>query len=62
MYRSWEFFSHGDRIEIWSRDSFMFTAYVDECTEDGQVLWAVEERTGARRLFLRSDYVTLYPA
>jgi hypothetical protein len=62
MYRSWELFSRGDRVEIWSMDQFMFTAYVDECTEDGQVLWAIEERTGARRLFLRSDYVTLYPA
>lgn len=62
MYRSWELFSHGDRVEIWSKNSFMFSAYVDECSDDGQVLWAVEERTGARRLFLRTDYITLYPA
>lgn len=62
MYRNWEHFNPGDRVEIWSADSLLFTAYVDECSKDGEVLWAVEERTGARRLFLRSDHVTLYPA
>ncbi|WP_458106606.1 hypothetical protein [Arthrobacter sp. R3-55] len=42
-------------------DSFLFTAYVDDRTEDGEVLWVIEERIGTRRLLLRSDDATLYP-
>lgn len=61
MYRQWNFFKQGDRVEAWSMDSFLFTAYVDDRTEDGEVLWVIEERIGARRLLLRSDHITLYP-
>ncbi|MCO4252156.1 hypothetical protein [Pseudarthrobacter raffinosi] len=62
MYRQWSFFKPGDRVEIWAENLFLFSARVDDRTDDGEVLWVIEERTGMRRLFLRSDGVTLYPA
>lgn len=62
MYREWHFFKSGGRVEIWSMNTFLFAARVDDRTEDGEVVWVIEERTGMRRLFLRSDKVTLYPA
>ena len=62
MYREWHFFKNGDRVEIWSMNTFLCAARVDDRTEDGEVLWVIEECTGMRRLFLRRDKVTLYPA
>jgi hypothetical protein len=62
MYREWHFFKNGDRVEVWSMNTFLFAARVDDRTEDGEVLWVIEECTGMRRLFLRRDKVTLYPA
>lgn len=62
MYREWHLFRSGDRVEIWSLNTFMCSGHVDDRTDDGEILWVIEERTGTRRLFLRSDKVTLFPA
>lgn len=61
MHCQWTHFSQGDHVEIWSMDSFLFTAYVDVRSDDGEFIWVIEEGVGVRRLFLRRDHVTLYP-
>jgi hypothetical protein len=57
----WNCLTHGDSVDIWSFGSFLYTGYVDDRTDDGQVIWVIECETAVRRLFLRSD-VTLYPS
>ena len=57
----WASLRYGDRVEVWSDNSFRYTAYVDDRADDGRLLWLVENGTGSRRLFVRDDAVTLYP-
>lgn len=58
--KSWDSLQHGNRVEVWSDGSFLYAAYVDDRADDGQLIWLVENGTGSRRLFVRSDPVTLY--
>lgn len=57
----WDSLQHGNCIEVWSNNSFLYLAYVDVRSDDGQLIWVVENGTGGRRLFVRDDPVTLYP-
>ena len=59
--REWASLQHGDLVEVWSNDSFRFTAYVDDRADDGRLLWLIENGAGSRRLFIQEDPVTLYP-
>jgi hypothetical protein len=56
----WASLQHGDCAEVWSNDSFLYAAYVDDRSDNGQVIWVIENGTGSRRLFVRDDPVTLY--
>lgn len=58
--KSWDSLQHGNCVEVWSNDSFLYAAYVDDRADDGQLIWLVEYGTGSRRLFVRGDPVTLY--
>ena len=59
--RAWDSLQHGNCIEVWSSNSFLYLAYVDVRSDDGQLIWVIENGTGDRRLFVRGDPVTLYP-
>lgn len=59
--QGWDSLQHGNCIEVWSNNSFLYLAYVDDRSDDGQLIWVVENGTGCRRLFVRGDPVTLYP-
>jgi hypothetical protein len=59
--REWASLRHGDRVDVWSNNSFRYTAYVDDRTDDGRLIWLIENGTGSRRLFVHEDPVTLYP-
>lgn len=56
----WDSLQHGNCIEVWSNNSFLYLAYVDVRSDDGQLIWVIENGTGGRRLFVRGDPVTLY--
>lgn len=58
--QTWDTLQQGDRVSVWSPDSFLYTASVDDRTHDGGVLWVIENGPGARRLLLRDDPVELY--
>jgi hypothetical protein len=58
--QGWASLQYGDCVEVWSIDSFLYAAYVDDRSDDGQLIWVVENGTGCRRLFVRDDPVTLY--
>ncbi|MFD1211785.1 hypothetical protein ACFQ36_07000 [Arthrobacter sp. GCM10027362] len=60
LVREWTSLQHGDCVEVWSPDSFLYAAYVDDRSDDDQLIWVIENRTGCRRLFVRDDPVTLY--
>ncbi|QDG64839.1 hypothetical protein NIBR502772_00225 [Pseudarthrobacter sp. NIBRBAC000502772] len=56
----WGSLQHGDCVEVWSIDSFLYAAYVDDGADDGGLIWVIENCTGCRRLFVRDDPVVLY--
>lgn len=58
--RKWNILRPGDFVEVWSMDSYLYLAFVDDLSEDGDIIWLVEDGTGSRRLFIRGDAVTLY--
>ena len=51
--REWNSLKIGDRVEVWSMDLFLYTAHVDDRTDDGQVVCVMGIPHGVRRLFLR---------
>lgn len=57
----WASLGHGDRVDVWSDNSFRYTAYVDDRADDGRLLWLIENGTGSRRIFVHDDNVLLYP-
>ena len=59
--QEWDSLQQGNGIEVWSNNSFLYLAYVDVRSDDGQLIWVIENGTGGRRLFVRGDPVTLYP-
>lgn len=58
----WGSLEAGSRIEVRAKDSVPSTARVDEVSEDGLLIWIIEDRTGRRKLLLREDDVALYRA
>lgn len=58
--RKWASLQRGECVEVWSYDSFLYTAYVDDRADDGRLIWVIENGAGSRRLFVRDDPVTLY--
>ena len=58
--REWDALQHGNCVEVWADDSFLYAAYVDDRAEDGQLIWLIEYGTGSRRLFVRDDPIALY--
>lgn len=58
--RRWDSLQHGEYVEVWSLNSFLYAAYVDDRTDDGRLIWVIENGTGARRLFVRGDPIILY--
>lgn len=58
--RDWAALQHGNCVEVWSNDSFLYAAYIDDRADDGQLIWVIEHGTGCRRLFVRDDPITLY--
>lgn len=58
--RKWNILRPGDFVEVWSIDTYLYLAFVDDLSEDGQTIWLVEDGTGSRRLFIRGDAITLY--
>lgn len=58
--QDWASLQPGERVEVWSVNSFCYTAYVDDRADDGQLIWVIENGTGSRRLFIPDDPVELY--
>jgi hypothetical protein len=58
--QDWTSLQPGDCVEVWSIDSFLYAAHVDDSAHDGQMIWIIENGTGCRRLFVRGDPVKLY--
>jgi hypothetical protein len=58
--QDWASLQPGDCIEVSSADSFLYAAYVDDRSDDGELIWVVENGTGCRRLFVRDDPVMLF--
>lgn len=58
--REWGSLQHGECVEVWSIESFLYAAYVDDRSDDGRLIWVIENGTGYRRLFIRDDPVMLY--
>ncbi|WP_115788439.1 hypothetical protein [Arthrobacter silvisoli] len=58
--RKWASLRRGECVEVWSVDSYLYTAFVDDRADDGRLIWVIENGTGSRRLFVRDDPVTLY--
>jgi hypothetical protein len=58
--QEWASLQHGEYVEVWSHESFCYGAYVDDRSDDGQLIWVTENGTGSRRLFVRDDPVMLY--
>jgi hypothetical protein len=58
--REWASLQHGECVEVWSIDSFLYAAYVDDRADDGGLIWVIENGTGCRRLFVSDDPVVLY--
>ena len=56
----WASLQYGDLVEVWSYDSFLYAAYVDDRSDDGGLIWVIENGAGCRRLFVRDDPVVLY--
>jgi hypothetical protein len=56
----WVSLQHGECVDVWSIDSFLYAAYVDDRSDDGALIWVIQNGTGCRRLFVRGDPVTLY--
>ncbi|YCK79633.1 hypothetical protein M1D89_00945 (plasmid) [Arthrobacter sp. D3-18] len=59
-FQNWEALAPGDLVEVWSEGTALHYAYVDDLSENGSIVWLVEDGTGSRRLVLRSDPITLY--
>ncbi|WP_214971570.1 hypothetical protein [Arthrobacter sp. ISL-5] len=51
----------GEMVEVWAGGSYAYMAYIDDRSNDGQLLWIIEDGTATRTLFLRDDNITLYP-
>lgn len=60
LVQDWASLQRGECVVVLSPGPFQYAAYVDDRTEDGQLIWAIEEGTGCRRLFLRGDPVAFY--
>jgi hypothetical protein len=58
--QDWASLQPGDSVEVSSVDSYLYAAYVDDRSDDGELIWVVENGTGCRRLFVRDDPVLLY--
>ena len=58
--RGWESLQRGERVEVWSLDSFRYVAYIDDRADDGTLIWVIEDGMGCRHLLVRGDPVTLY--
>jgi hypothetical protein len=58
--QDWASLRPGDCVEVSSVDSSLYAAYVDDRSDDGELIWVVENGTGCRRLFVRDDPVMLY--
>ncbi|MBM6623527.1 hypothetical protein JTF08_18150, partial [Micrococcaceae bacterium RIT802] len=58
--QAWDSLQHGDRVSVWSLDSFLYTACVDDRTDDGRLVWVIENGPGGRRLIFRDDPVILF--
>lgn len=58
--RRWRSLAHRERGEVRSMDSFRYAAYVDDLSEDGRLIWAIQEGAGSRRFFVHGDLVTRY--
>ncbi|MCG2623898.1 hypothetical protein LVY72_18545 [Arthrobacter sp. I2-34] len=60
LVRQWASLQPGDCVEVWSLDSFLYAAYVDDRSDDDRLIWVIENGIGCRHLFVRDDPVTLY--
>lgn len=60
--QQWNILRPGEFVELWSGDSYLYLALVDDLSEDGKIIWLIEDGTGSRRLHIRGDAVTLYRA
>ena len=60
LVQDWASLQRGNRVEVWSDDSFLYIAFVDDRADDGQLIWVIENGTGSRRLFVCDDPITLY--
>jgi hypothetical protein len=58
--RDWASLQPGDCVEVSRIDSSFYVAYVDDRSDDGELIWVVENGTGHRRLFVRDDPVLFY--
>jgi hypothetical protein len=58
--QEWASLQPGDCVEVSSVDYSLYAAYVDDRSDDGGLIWVVENGTGCRRLFVRDDPVLLY--
>ena len=60
LVRDWASLQPGDCVEVSRVDSSLYVAYVDDRSDDGGLIWVVENGTGCRRLFVRDDPVLFY--
>lgn len=58
--QEWASLEPGDFVEVSPGGTFLYAAYVDDRSDDGELIWVVEDGTGCRRLFVRDDPVLLY--
>lgn len=58
----WATLHPADWVEVWCGNSYSYIGYVDDRTDDGQIVWVIEDGTSTRRLYTRADTVELYRA
>ena len=56
----WADLTIGDDVELLEDNGSVTRACVDTLTEDGTIVWLEPKGTGHRRLWMRSDAVTIY--
>lgn len=56
----WSELAVGDDVELLEEDGLVTAACVETLAEDGSIIWLKPTGTGHRRLWMRSDPVTIY--
>jgi hypothetical protein len=56
----WADLAVGDQVELVEDSGQLTAASVETLTPDGSIVWIAPKGTGHRRLWLRTDAVTIY--